>query len=91
LKILNLSTRLPTHFQLNFNTYTERVNSLIVVWYIVDSNEILTALTLYYSIVYTTVLLKTQVRLEMAKFSFGNRICEQWNHLPGDMLYHVRV
>jgi len=22
----------------------------------------------------------------MAKFSFGNRVCEQWNHLPGDVV-----
>jgi len=26
------------------------------------------------------------VRLDVAKFSFGNRICKQWNHLPGDVL-----
>jgi len=30
LKILNLFTPLPFHFQLNLNTNTERVNSLIV-------------------------------------------------------------
>jgi len=22
----------------------------------------------------------------MAKFSFGNRVCEQWNHLSGDVV-----
>jgi len=26
------------------------------------------------------------VRLDVAKFSFGNRVCEQWNHLPGDVV-----
>jgi len=26
------------------------------------------------------------VRLDVAKFSFGNRICEQWKHLPGDVV-----
>jgi len=31
LKILNLFTPLPIHFQLNLNTNTERVNSLIIM------------------------------------------------------------
>jgi len=26
------------------------------------------------------------VRLDVAKFSFGSRICEQWNHVPGDVV-----
>jgi len=30
--------------------------------------------------------LTTQVRLDIANFSFGNRIGEQWNHLPGDVV-----
>jgi len=32
---------------------------------------------------HTSKLFKTRVRLDVAKFSFGNRICEQWNRLPG--------
>jgi len=35
---------------------------------------------------HTHKLFKTRVRLDVAKFSFGNRICEQWNHLPGDVV-----
>jgi len=31
-------------------------------------------------------LFKARVRLDIAKFSFGNRVCEQWNHLPGDVV-----
>jgi len=31
-------------------------------------------------------LFKTRVRLDMSKFSFGNMVCEQWNHLPGDVV-----
>jgi len=32
---------------------------------------------------HTYDLFITRVRLDIAKFSFGNRVCEQWNHLPG--------
>jgi len=35
---------------------------------------------------HTYKLFKTRVRLDMAKFSFGNRVCEQWNHLPSDVV-----
>jgi len=35
---------------------------------------------------HTHKLFKTRVRLDVAKFSFGNRIYEQWNHLPGDVV-----
>jgi len=35
---------------------------------------------------HTFKLFKTHVRLDMAKFSFGNSVCEQWNHLPGDVV-----
>jgi len=35
---------------------------------------------------HTQKLFKTWVRLDVAKFSFGNRICKQWNHLPGDVV-----
>jgi len=31
-------------------------------------------------------MFKIRVRLYIANFSFGNRICEQWNHLPGDVV-----
>jgi len=34
---------------------------------------------------HTHKLFKTRVRLDVAKFSFGNRICEQWNHLQGNV------
>jgi len=35
---------------------------------------------------HTSKLFKIRVRLDVVKFSFGNRICEQWNHLPGDVV-----
>jgi len=35
---------------------------------------------------HTHKLFRTRVRLDVAKFSFRNRICEQWDHLPGDVV-----
>jgi len=35
---------------------------------------------------HTHKLFKTRVRLDVAKLSFGNRICERWNHLPDDVV-----
>jgi len=34
----------------------------------------------------TYKLFKTRVRFDVAKFSFGNKICEQWNHIQGDVV-----
>jgi len=34
---------------------------------------------------HTCKLFKTRMRLDVAKFSFGNRM-EQWNHLSGDVV-----
>jgi len=35
---------------------------------------------------HTHKLFETRVRLDIAKFSFRNSICEQWNQLPGDVV-----
>jgi len=35
---------------------------------------------------HTYKLFKTRMRLYIAKFSFDNRVYEQWNHLPGDVV-----
>jgi len=40
---------------------------------------------------HTYKLCKTRVRLDMDKFSFGNRVCEHWNHLPGDLVSSFSV
>jgi len=32
------------------------------------------------------IVVVSRVRLDVAKFSFGNRIPEQWNLLPGDVV-----
>jgi len=39
----------------------------------------------------TYKLLKTLVRLDIFKFSVGNRVCEQWNNLLGDVVSYSRV
>jgi len=35
---------------------------------------------------HTHKLFQTRVRLDVAKLNFGNRIYEQWKHLPGDIV-----
>ena len=31
-------------------------------------------------------LYKQRVNLDVAKFSFGNRVCDEWNKLPADIV-----
>jgi len=35
---------------------------------------------------HTCKLFKNRLRLHIAKFSFGNRVCDQWSHLPGEIV-----
>jgi len=35
---------------------------------------------------HTYKLFKTRVRLDMVKYSFGNKVCEQWNDWSGDVV-----
>ena len=32
-------------------------------------------------------LFKRRFRLDVAKYSFGNRVVDNWNHLPGDIVH----
>jgi len=32
------------------------------------------------------IYLLTRGPLDIVNFNFGNRVCEQWNHLPGDVV-----
>ena len=31
-------------------------------------------------------LFKKQIRLDVAKYSFANRVCDRWNRLPEDVV-----